>query len=261
MVPRIYISGPFSKGDQIANVNRACEVWETLRRGGVHPVCPHWSLTQQLVKPIGWQEWIDFDLREVATCDVVLRLPGESEGADAECGHAKSLGIPVVNDYSELAEAVYRVKREKLHVGRTVYFILDGKVYAGTIDAVGPAKLMVGPYGMDRDEAFLTFGDAANALTKPTTPTPAEPDRSWQVLSNGSIRLCGVSGCQKHSTYEEAREKAKPDGQGPYVWLASENRWRSYYDEDIDATIIDDLEPTRSKNGLAWYYAPKAVTK
>ena len=39
--------------------------------------------------------WLKLDLEFLPCCDAVLRLEGESHGADGEVAHAKSIGIPV----------------------------------------------------------------------------------------------------------------------------------------------------------------------
>lgn len=44
------------------------------------------------------------DLRWVMDCDVVLRMPGESSGADIEVEYAKSLGLPVARSVVELLD-------------------------------------------------------------------------------------------------------------------------------------------------------------
>ncbi len=46
-------------------------------------------------KPRPYQDWIDLDLEWVKSCDCLLRLDGESKGADMEVALAESLGIPV----------------------------------------------------------------------------------------------------------------------------------------------------------------------
>lgn len=72
--------------------------------GRVTPICPHWSLTQDLIAPIPHQSWIDYDLELVARCDAVLRIDGDSVGADIEVEYAKSHGIPVLYRLVDLYE-------------------------------------------------------------------------------------------------------------------------------------------------------------
>jgi hypothetical protein len=42
--------------------------------------------------------------RLLECCDVVLRIPGESRGADLDVARARELGLPVYTDLSELPQ-------------------------------------------------------------------------------------------------------------------------------------------------------------
>lgn len=102
---KVYIAGPISLGDTFANVHTAMSVWEALLRRGFVPFCPHWSAIQHMFRPsLSHQEWMDFDLEWLANCHYLLRLPGESRGADMEVARAIDLGIPVVRSIPELEE-------------------------------------------------------------------------------------------------------------------------------------------------------------
>ena len=96
MKPLIYIAGPYTKPDPATNVAIACGAWASLRALGIDAYCPHWSHVQQLVVPLPWDEWIAFDLRILARCDALYRLPGESAGADREEQEARRLGLSVL---------------------------------------------------------------------------------------------------------------------------------------------------------------------
>ena len=97
MLPiRVYISGPYSTGDQAANVARAMTIWHRLVDLGFHPYCPHLSHFLHIQRQRPYGEWIKFDLDEIYTQDVVLRLPGESSGADKEAQFAVKYGVPVI---------------------------------------------------------------------------------------------------------------------------------------------------------------------
>lgn len=101
---RVYIAGPLSRGDQQANVHVACKVWAVLWRRGFVPMCPHWAAMQQLAAPVraALDDWLAFDFQWLACCDALIRIPGESIGADREVAFARTLGIPVVQDVPEL---------------------------------------------------------------------------------------------------------------------------------------------------------------
>lgn len=120
---RVYIAGPITKGDLAHNLNQATAAFVELARAGLAPLCPHWSAYS---KPAGWfphprapgakvlceataagndrmayADWLGVDLPWVAVADALLRLPGESYGADAEVACARASGVPVffsVND-------------------------------------------------------------------------------------------------------------------------------------------------------------------
>ncbi len=51
------------------------------------------------------EDWLGMDLPWVAVSNALLRLPGESTGADREVAHAKLHGIPVFHDADALIAA------------------------------------------------------------------------------------------------------------------------------------------------------------
>ena len=117
---RIYIAGAITRGVLADNVNRATRAFYELFAAGFAPFCPHWSVYAKECCVADWEhsrvvcygsaqpdnrmahgDWLDLDLAWVAVAEAVLRLPGESTGADAEVAHAKSLGIPVFHSIDE----------------------------------------------------------------------------------------------------------------------------------------------------------------
>jgi hypothetical protein len=48
-----------------------------------------------MAHPRPYEDWTKLDLEWVKVCDGLLRLEGESSGADAEIEFAKQLSIPV----------------------------------------------------------------------------------------------------------------------------------------------------------------------
>ena len=110
---KIYIAGPISTGDQLANVNAALRVWSDLHRAGFVPFCPHWSALQHLHNPeLDHAAWLEYDFHWVDTCDAVLRMPGTSVGADIEAKRAESSGKPVFfyGDETSLREIIQIMK-------------------------------------------------------------------------------------------------------------------------------------------------------
>jgi hypothetical protein len=111
---RIYIAGPITKGDLCDNINRANEVFLALAKAGFAPMCPHWSCfsgvawkgtilgTEEVVSvakanptSLTHADWLAIDLSWLQMADALLRLPGESTGADMEEAHAKMLCMPI----------------------------------------------------------------------------------------------------------------------------------------------------------------------
>lgn len=101
---RVYLAGPYTRGDVGANVHKAIRVADELFEAGYAPYVPHLTHFWHLQRPHGYEDWLRLDLEWVAACDVLLRLPGKSDGADREAALAKSLGKPVLHS----VEAVLR---------------------------------------------------------------------------------------------------------------------------------------------------------
>jgi len=95
---RVYLAGPISLGDPDDNVRRAAAVGLALLAAGFAPLIPqltHLIAPDDVRGTVGYERWLESDLSFITVCDAVLRLPGESLGADRETRWAESLGIPV----------------------------------------------------------------------------------------------------------------------------------------------------------------------
>ena len=104
----IYIAGPYTKGDSVINVRNAINVAEDLIDIGLVPFIPHLSHLWHLINPHEIAYWYQYDNGWLLKCDVVLRLPGESKGADAECALAKENNIPVFYSFGDFKAALDR---------------------------------------------------------------------------------------------------------------------------------------------------------
>jgi hypothetical protein len=100
----VYIASPYSNGDPEANVRRQIDAAETLMLYGFCPVVPLYSHYHNLIYQHPYYEWMAIDFAKLEKCDAVLRLPGESAGADEECERAKVLKIPIYYSLSRLVE-------------------------------------------------------------------------------------------------------------------------------------------------------------
>lgn len=106
--PRVYVAGPISKGDISANIAAGIAAGLALLRHGYAVYIPHFSHTVDPGATVGspsYEMWLDNDFTWIAVCDAVLRLPGESAGADREVQFANSRDIPVYASIPELEEA------------------------------------------------------------------------------------------------------------------------------------------------------------
>jgi hypothetical protein len=102
----IYIASPYSGGDVIINVRETVLAAEKLVKAGFIPYIPHLTAFWHLIAPHEYQFWLDYDLSWLAKCDALLRLPGESNGADKEVEWANSVGIPVYYSIAEITDIV-----------------------------------------------------------------------------------------------------------------------------------------------------------
>lgn len=91
---KVYIAGPYS-GEQADHVHQAALVWFAIVQAGHLPFLPHcWHLLH-LIRPHPYEFWMTQCLAWLAACDCVVRLEGDSPGADREVERAKQLGMPV----------------------------------------------------------------------------------------------------------------------------------------------------------------------
>lgn len=131
---RVYLAGPISLGDLAHNINQGTEAFIALAKAGLAPLCPMWSVyakearngqgTGNAKRPVycyataegndrmSHEEWLGIDLSWVSVCAAVLRLPGESRGADTETAYARSRLIPVFDSVDEVLEWANGVSRD-----------------------------------------------------------------------------------------------------------------------------------------------------
>lgn len=101
---KVYIAAPM--GGKEENTKYAISVANQLLDMGYTPFCPHLTHYWDLLYPRLKREWLSYDLEWLRDCDCVLRLPGESKGADIEEECALSIGKPVYYSIGELTGAI-----------------------------------------------------------------------------------------------------------------------------------------------------------
>lgn len=99
---RIYVAGPYSKGDPCVNTHIAIQAGQSLLDYGFVPFVPHVSHFWHTMIPNPYEVWMEWDAEWIKVCDGLVRLPGESAGADREVVLANSLGIPVFLSIQEV---------------------------------------------------------------------------------------------------------------------------------------------------------------
>jgi hypothetical protein len=102
---RVYIASPFTIGDPSVNVRRQIDAAEELINAGFYPYLPLLSHYQDIVFPHDYETWMRLTGVWLSVCNALLRLPGESPGADREVALALKLGIPVFYSIAELISA------------------------------------------------------------------------------------------------------------------------------------------------------------
>ena len=108
---KVYIASPYTLGDIAVNVKLQIDTVDELMNLGFAPFAPLYSHFQHMAHPRHYQDWIDVDLEWVKVCDCVLRIGGESKGAEGEVELAKQLDKPVFYDIESLMK-YYKEKGE-----------------------------------------------------------------------------------------------------------------------------------------------------
>ena len=99
---KVYVAGPYTVGDIACNVAKNIRIGDKLLKLGYTPFVPLLTHFWHILYPNHYDVWMDYDEKWVLSCDVLLRTPGESSGADKEVKLAIAHNIPVVYSVAEL---------------------------------------------------------------------------------------------------------------------------------------------------------------
>ena len=91
----IYIASAYTKGDVAVNVRTNIKAADEVAGMGYVPFVPLLSHFWHMIIPHPYEFWTEYDLVWLERCDALVRLPGDSSGADAEVARARELGLPV----------------------------------------------------------------------------------------------------------------------------------------------------------------------
>ncbi len=101
---KVYVASPYTLGSEGDNVRMSLKASNELINEGFAPFAPLLSHFQHMIFPQEYEVWMALDLEWVSVCDCILRLPGESSGADREVEFARSNDIPVFYHINQLKE-------------------------------------------------------------------------------------------------------------------------------------------------------------
>ena len=105
---RVYIAGPYTKGDVVVNTRTAILAGQAVLARGHTPFVPHLTHFWHFLVPGEYEQWLALDLGWLEVSEALIRLPGESSGADREVERAHALGIPVFYNVHDFLEANVR---------------------------------------------------------------------------------------------------------------------------------------------------------
>lgn len=92
-----YLSSAISLGDADFNLYIANAAESRLLQAGYAVINPMRSmLALGAQRALSYEDWLDNDFRLISACNLVVRLPTDSAGAERECDFAHSRQIPVV---------------------------------------------------------------------------------------------------------------------------------------------------------------------
>lgn len=95
---RIYLAGPYTKGDVALNIRRMIELAELIVEVGHTPFIPLLYHFWHLMSPHDYSYWMDLDHTWIEACDALVWLDGEFSGTQEDISIAEEVGIAV---YSE----------------------------------------------------------------------------------------------------------------------------------------------------------------
>ena len=99
---KVYIASPYTLGDVAQNVRFQIDIADILIEDGFAPYVPLNTHFQHMVHPRRYEQWLALDFEWIKSCDYLLRMGGESSGADREVEFALKSGKRVFYSIDEL---------------------------------------------------------------------------------------------------------------------------------------------------------------
>jgi len=107
----VYIASPYTIGNTCENVSKHLHVADTLIGHGFCVIAPLLFHYIDIIHPRPKDVYMQIDFELIKRCDVLIRLEGESAGADEEIQCARAHDIHVVYSVQELIQ--FRKSLEK----------------------------------------------------------------------------------------------------------------------------------------------------
>jgi hypothetical protein len=103
MIVRVYVAGPMKSGLEVG-IHRAVQAADELMAEGFIPFLPQLQALWNMISPKDdiYGYFLPFDYAWIDVCDCLLRLSGDSFGADQEVVYAQKIGKPVFYSIPEL---------------------------------------------------------------------------------------------------------------------------------------------------------------
>lgn len=99
---RVYVAGPlYSSGLAHENIQHALEAGDAILDAGHVPFVPHLYFFWSFYSNKHDRTWLQLDMAWLDACDVLVRLPGKSLGADLEVDYARNAQKSVFLGLSE----------------------------------------------------------------------------------------------------------------------------------------------------------------
>lgn len=92
----VYVAGPYSS-DPNRGTQNAIDVARDLVAMKHVPFIPHLCHLWDFYRPEDYSYWIDYCIKWIERCDLLVRLPGDSKGADLEVERASELNKPIIH--------------------------------------------------------------------------------------------------------------------------------------------------------------------
>ena len=102
----VYITGPYTLGDPVENIQAMVYLAERVKDNGYMPIVPLLNHLWHLVSPHTREFFTEMRMGLLERCDAIYRMDGESKGADAEVLRMQEMEKPVFHSMRQLVQGM-----------------------------------------------------------------------------------------------------------------------------------------------------------